>query len=87
MRRLLRQQTAGKRSAYCHTSNSATISWPFSAYKPECAGCHADDYDANEHKGPGEIPLPITDVLDCSGSCHLNDGIQSNEHRTNSNEW
>ncbi len=27
--------------ASCHTSNSATIVYPYAAYAPDCAGCHA----------------------------------------------
>ena len=71
----------------CHTTNNEVIVWPFSAYRPDCAGCHANDYEPDSHKGPGDIPLPVSDVQDCSGSCHLKDGIESNEHRSSDAEW
>lgn len=71
----------------CHTTNNQVIAWPFTAYKPECAGCHANDYKADSHKGSGDIPIPIFDVQDCSGSCHLKDGDRSNEHFSGGSEW
>ncbi|RDH85727.1 MAG: hypothetical protein DIZ80_02020 [endosymbiont of Galathealinum brachiosum] len=71
----------------CHPTNNQTIAWPFTAYKPDCAGCHANDYKSDSHKGAGDIPLPINEVQDCSGSCHLKDGIRSNEHRASGGEW
>lgn len=71
----------------CHTTNNQVIAWPFPAYQPECAACHTDDYVPDSHKGVGDVPLPISDVADCSGSCHLKDGIQSNEHRASAGSW
>lgn len=71
----------------CHTTNNQTIAWPFTAYKPECAGCHADDYKQDAHKGPGDVLIPIIDVIDCSGLCHFKDGDRSNEHRASGGEW
>lgn len=49
----------------CHTGNSETISWPFAAYQPECAACHADDYNQGEHDN-----RPVTEMIDCAGTCH-----------------
>ena len=58
----------------CHTGNSEIIVWPFSAYKPECAGCHAKDYEVGEHKKtekPTTIFYTVAELKDCTGSCHL----------------
>lgn len=71
----------------CHTTNNQTVVWPFTAYRPDCAACHAGDYKQDSHKGVDDIPLPISEVQDCSGSCHLKDGIKSNEHRASGGEW
>lgn len=79
--------TSARDCVDCHTSNSQLINWPFSAYKPECAGCHANDFEPGAHKGPGDVLIPINDLIDCSGLCHLKDGDRSNEHRVNSTEW
>ena len=37
----------------CHNGNSATVVWPFPAYQPDCAGCHAGDYkpSVDRHNG------------------------------------
>jgi hypothetical protein len=49
----------------CHASNSQTATWSFASYKPDCAGCHANDYDQAEHRGT------VSQYRDCSGSrCH-----------------
>ncbi len=69
----------------CHTTNNQAIVWPFTAYRPDCAGCHADVYNR------GEIPdkhknTPIIELTDCAGSCHF-DGTKSGEHRPSSAEW
>jgi hypothetical protein len=57
----------------CHTTNSEVISWQFAAYKPDCAGCHADDYKPEKHKKtnvPTRILYTVGELKDCSGSCH-----------------
>jgi len=66
----------------CHTTNNQVIAWPFPAYQPECAGCHADDYKPDAHGN-----LPINDVADCSGSCHFDGQNRSNEHRPSAGGW
>ncbi|MCW9013615.1 MAG: hypothetical protein OQL06_07510 [Gammaproteobacteria bacterium] len=63
----------------CHTSNSQTISWRFATYAPECAACHADDYDQGEHDN-----APISGLIDCaSSSCH--EDIP--RHNVNQSTW
>lgn len=61
----------------CHTSNTQTISWPFAAYVPECAACHAGDYDQGEHEN-----APVSDLMDCAGSCH-----EDAEHSVRDGSW
>ena len=54
----------------CHTSNAQTVPFPFPAYQPDCAACHANDYDQDEHdKAPG-IQYTVSELRDCSGACH-----------------
>lgn len=50
----------------CHTGNAEMIPWPFPAYQPDCAGCHANDYkaDVDRHNG-------ISQDRNCGNSgCH-----------------
>ena len=56
----------------CHTSNNERISWPFAAYQPDCAACHAGDFEADEHKKVDNPRILYTagELKDCSGSCH-----------------
>ncbi|MCU7812974.1 MAG: cytochrome C, partial [Candidatus Thiodiazotropha sp. (ex Notomyrtea botanica)] len=50
----------------CHTSNNQTIPWPFSQYAPDCAACHANDYDSGEGDHNG-----LSNDRDCGSSgCH-----------------
>jgi len=62
----------------CHTSNSQTISWPSPSYQPECAACHAGDYRPDKHEN-----APVTDNLDCSGTCHQ----PTPQHRVSDGSW
>jgi hypothetical protein len=57
----------------CHTTGNEIIAWKFAAYKPTCAGCHADRYKPNAHKKVDNPPIyyTVTELKDCSGSCHL----------------
>jgi hypothetical protein len=49
----------------CHASNSQLVPWPAPAYAPDCAACHANDYDPGEHRGT------LSQNRDCAGSgCH-----------------
>ena len=73
--------------AHCHSTNKQTMAWPFSVYKSDCAGCHTNDYKSDSHKGSGNALLPINEVQDFSGHCHLKDGIKSNEHRASAGDW
>jgi len=57
----------------CHTGNSESSVWENPGYKPDCAGCHADDWESDEHKktkNPRTIFYTISELRDCSSSCH-----------------
>lgn len=65
---------AGVTCVRCHTSNSETIAWPFAAYQPDCAGCHASRFKADAHKkteSPTTIFYTVSELRNCAGSCHL----------------
>ena len=66
----------------CHRTNNQVIAWTFPAYQPECAACHADDYVPSAHGN-----LPVSDVADCSGSCHFDGVTRSTEHRASGGGW
>ncbi|NQZ11164.1 MAG: hypothetical protein HRT35_28765, partial [Algicola sp.] len=55
----------------CHTTNSEVIPWRF-PYAPSCAGCHANEYEADEHKKTKNprIYYTVSELSDCSGACH-----------------
>jgi hypothetical protein len=56
----------------CHQSNSEAVSWPFPAYVPDCAGCHANDFDRKGKHIGGENGT-VSQNRDCSGGgtgCH-----------------
>jgi len=82
----------------CHTGNSETIAWRYSTYKPECAGCHANDFETGPHKKtetPSTIYYTVSELRDCTGSCHLYSDntftsitkTRSGEHRPSSSEF
>jgi hypothetical protein len=57
----------------CHLSNSQTAIWTAPAYRPDCAGCHVNDYKPGPHK-KSENPdaeYSVSDLRDCTGSCHI----------------
>jgi len=56
----------------CHRGNSQTVTWRYSSYKPECAGCHAGKFEADEHKKVKNprILYSAGELRDCAGSCH-----------------
>lgn len=49
----------------CHTDNTENITYRWPSYAPDCAACHANDYDAGEHRGT------LSDNRNCGDSgCH-----------------
>jgi len=57
----------------CHGGNSATVTWPFPAYQPDCAACHAGDYKEGPHKKTEnpDTKYMVAELRDCSGACHV----------------
>ncbi len=81
----------------CHRNNNESISWRYAAYRPDCAACHAGDYEQDEHKKT-ESPrryYSVSELRDCSGSCHVyKDGSMTtiterrdSLHRVNDSEF
>ena len=48
----------------CHTSNNEIIPWRF-PYSPDCAGCHANQFESRKHSNQS-----VSALRDCSGACH-----------------
>jgi len=63
--------------AACHKTNSEAVVWRGAAFKPDCAGCHADRFPPQRHPkgGPGGGLHTIVEMRDCAGSCHLGAGL------------
>ena len=88
--------SAGIGCLTCHTNNSQNLAWPFSAYKPDCAGCHASTYKQDSHKkvDSPKVLYTVSELRDCTGACHMyTDSTfttvkerRSGKHRT-SGEW
>jgi hypothetical protein len=52
----------------CHGGNSQQVTWSAPAYQPDCAGCHARDYepDKDDHNNRS-----VSENRDCAASgCH-----------------
>ena len=59
--------------ASCHVGNAATARWKFMAYRPNCAGCHADQYRPQQHlkfERPIKVYYTVSELRDCTGNCH-----------------
>jgi len=60
--------------ASCHTSNAQIVPWKFAAYRPDCAGCHADKYRPTSHlkfSRPVSVYYTVMELRDCTGACHI----------------
>jgi hypothetical protein len=58
----------------CHTSNAQIVPWKFPAYRPDCAGCHADKYRPMSHvkfERPVKVYYTVAELRDCTGACHI----------------
>lgn len=75
----------------CHTSNSEVVNWPFAAYQPDCAGCHANKWpggDKHKHLVNGATVLyTLAELANCAGSCHKEAEFISQHHRTTNSGW
>jgi len=59
--------------ASCHVGNSQMARWKFMAYRPTCAGCHADQYRPQPHvkfERPVKMYYTVSELRDCTGNCH-----------------
>ena len=57
----------------CHSTRTEAATWPFAAYKPNCAGCHAGTFKPGSHKkyeGTTTIFYTAAELQNCSGACH-----------------
>jgi hypothetical protein len=57
----------------CHGGNAEVVTWPFAAYQPDCAGCHAGDFKSGPHKkheNP-DVKYTVGEISNCSGACHV----------------
>jgi hypothetical protein len=70
------------------------VPWPFAAYQPDCAGCHAGDFKQGPHKKtevPTTIFYTVSELRDCTGACHMYQDntftnikeVRNGEHRVN----
>jgi hypothetical protein len=61
-----------KTCSSCHKTNNEVIAWASPAYKPDCAGCHASKFGANNHTkvSSPRINYTVAELRDCSGACH-----------------
>jgi hypothetical protein len=60
----------------CHSGNSETVPWPYAAYQPACAACHAAQYKPSAHGN-----ATVATNKDCAGSCHIGTTTRSAHHR------
>jgi len=56
----------------CHIGNSQANAWRNAAYRPDCAGCHANDFEADKHRKveTPRILYTVSELRDCTGACH-----------------
>jgi len=56
----------------CHTTNLAQATWQFAAYRPGCAGCHANLFKPGGHeKTVGGMKYNVSELQNCTGACHI----------------
>ena len=65
-----RPHNAGVTCTNCHSGNNEVIAWKFSAYKPDCAGCHMDKFVPIKHEKAGGGFYSVAELRDCTGACH-----------------
>lgn len=57
--------------ATCHTS-SDQATWQFAAFRPTCAGCHANSFKPDSHvKTTGGVKYTLIELQNCTGACHV----------------
>ncbi|MEQ1524219.1 MAG: hypothetical protein ABL936_23415, partial [Aestuariivirga sp.] len=62
---------AGVTCLDCHTGTppNEKISFPFVG-GPDCAGCHANEFEPDPHTKYGNTKYTVLELKDCSGACH-----------------
>ena len=81
----------------CHTGNTQAATWTSPAYKPDCAGCHANDYESDPHKkheNP-DVRYTVSELRNCSGACHVYTNsslttikeLRNSNHRSTDGGW
>ncbi len=66
----------------CHTTNNQAPFFEFPQFAPTCGGCHADDFENDEHD------QGVAELRDCGGACHDDDGdIDFGEHRVTDGDF
>ena len=55
----------------CHYTNNEVIPWKFAAYKPDCAGCHADRFRPHVKVSSPLINYTVLELRNCAGACHV----------------
>lgn len=67
-----RPHNSGVTCTDCHTGNSEVATWTSTAYKPDCAGCHASRFKPDSHKkvDSPKILYTVAELKNCAGSCH-----------------
>jgi len=93
--------SAGHRQTFtcsdCHIGNSAANAWRNTAYRPDCAGCHAGDFRADHHikiESP-RVLYTVSELRDCTGACHTYSDSsmttirerRTGEHSASRGEW
>lgn len=59
----------------CHLTNNQIPIFDFPQFAPDCAGCHADDFEDDEHD------QNLVELRDCGGACHDDDDDDDFEFR------
>ena len=57
----------------CHGGNSEVVTYQFPQYAPDCASCHANNFESEPHR---KTQTPSThynvdELRDCTGACHI----------------
>ena len=82
----------------CHVTNTQAFAWKFPAYKPDCAGCHADKFRPQQHvkvTRPAPVFYTVAELRNCAGACHIYTDKamtkvatrRSHVHRANGGGW
>jgi hypothetical protein len=57
----------------CHLGGVETAAFSHPAYRPDCAGCHAGDFESGPHRKTRnpETRYTVGELRDCTGACHV----------------